>query len=96
VFLEDAFHDDGGGEPPHAGQGGELLVAEGLVGGDVGGGDAEEVVGVAEEPLGVADSGISARPRSKSAIVAASSRSIVTWTRTSKPRPIAAGSTTAR
>jgi hypothetical protein len=34
-----------------------LLVAEGLVGGEVGGGHAEEVVGVAEEPFGVADLG---------------------------------------
>jgi hypothetical protein len=34
-----------------------VLVAEGLVGGDVGGGDAEQVVGVAEEPFGVADLG---------------------------------------
>jgi hypothetical protein len=56
-LLHDAFHDDRGGEPLHAGQGGEVLVAEGLVGGDVGGGDAEEVVGVAEEPFGVADLG---------------------------------------
>jgi hypothetical protein len=32
-----------------------LVVAEGLVGGDVGGGDPEEVVGIAEESFGVAD-----------------------------------------
>jgi hypothetical protein len=38
ALLDDAFHDDGGGEPTHAGQGGQLLVAQGLVGGDVGGG----------------------------------------------------------
>jgi hypothetical protein len=57
ALLDDAFHHDGGGEPSHAGQGGELVVPEGLVGGDVGGGHPEQVVGVTEEPFGVADLG---------------------------------------
>ena len=57
ALLDDAFHDDGGGEPTHTGQGGEVGVAQGLVGGDVGGGHAQQVVGVAEEPFGVADLG---------------------------------------
>lgn len=43
--------------PLDAGQGGELLIAEVLVGGEVGGGDADQVVGVSEEPFGVAHLG---------------------------------------
>src|SRR5918993_1326466 len=43
--------------PLDAGQGGELLIAEVLVGGEVGGGDADQVVGVSEEPFGVANLG---------------------------------------
>ena len=46
--VDDTFHDDGGGEFLHAGQGGEFVVPQGLVGLEAGGGDAEEVVGVAE------------------------------------------------
>ena len=42
---------------PTPGRVARWVVAEGLVGGDVGGGDAEQVVGVAEEPFGVADLG---------------------------------------
>src|SRR5262249_13797275 len=53
--VDDAFHDDGGGEFLHAGQGGEVVVPQGLVGLEAGGGDAQEVVGVAEEPFRVAD-----------------------------------------
>ena len=56
-LLDDAFHHDRRGEPLHAGQGGQLLVAEGLVGVEVGGGHPDQVVGVAEEPLRVADLG---------------------------------------
>ena len=40
-----------------AGEGGEALVVELLVGGQVGGGDAQKVVGFAEEPLGFSDVG---------------------------------------
>jgi hypothetical protein len=53
--VDDAFHDDGGGELLYAGQGGQLLVAEGLVCLQARGGDAEQVVGVAEKPFGVPD-----------------------------------------
>jgi hypothetical protein len=56
-LLDDAFHHDRGGEPLHAGQCREFLVAEVLVGGDVGGGDADEVVGVAKQPFCVAHLG---------------------------------------
>src|SRR4029453_7076902 len=52
--VDDAFHHDRRGEPLHAGQRCELLVAEGLVRGDVGSSDADEVVGVSEKPLRVA------------------------------------------
>ena len=38
-------------------QGGELLVSESLVGGEIGRGHADEVVGIAEQPLGVCDGG---------------------------------------
>ena len=41
----------------YAGQGGQLLVAEGLVCLQARGGDAEQVVGVAEKPFGVPDLG---------------------------------------
>ena len=40
-----------------AGEGGEAFVVELLVGGQVGGDDAEKVVGFAEEPLGFPDVG---------------------------------------
>lgn len=43
--VGDGFHDDGGGEFLHAGQGGEFVIPQDLVGLEVGGGDAEEVVG---------------------------------------------------
>ena len=37
------------------GKGAEFLIAQRLVGGQVGGGDADQVIGVAEQPFGVAD-----------------------------------------
>jgi len=36
------------------GKGAEFLIAQRLVGGQVGGGDADQVIGVAEQPFGVA------------------------------------------
>ena len=39
----------------HTGQGRELLVAQDLVGGEVSGGDADQVVGIAEQSLGMTD-----------------------------------------
>jgi hypothetical protein len=53
--VDDTSHDDGRGDLLDAGQPAETGVAKLLIGVDVGGGDAHEVVGVAEEPLGVAD-----------------------------------------
>ena len=38
-----------------AGEGGEAVVVDILIGGQVGGDDAQEVVGLTEEPLGLAD-----------------------------------------
>src|SRR5882762_6982705 len=55
--VDDALHDDGRGEPLHAGQGGERLVAERRVPREVGGGDAQQVVRIAEHPFGVPDLG---------------------------------------
>jgi hypothetical protein len=54
--VDDALHDDGRSEPVHARQRGELLVAQHLVGLQVGSGDPDEIVRVAEESLGLADS----------------------------------------
>jgi hypothetical protein len=50
--LDDRFHDEGGGEALDAGKSGEALIVELLEGGQVGGDNAQEVVGLAEEPLG--------------------------------------------
>jgi hypothetical protein len=50
--IDNALHYDCRGEPVHAGKSGELLVTQGLVGGQVGGGDPQQVVGVAEQALG--------------------------------------------
>jgi hypothetical protein len=50
--LDDTLHDEGGAEALDAGEGGEALVVELLEGGQVGGDDAQEVVGLTEEPLG--------------------------------------------
>jgi hypothetical protein len=54
AVVDDAFHHDRRSEPLHAGQGGEFLVAQGLVRGQVGGGDSHQVIGVAEQPFRVA------------------------------------------
>ena len=53
--LDDTLHDEGRAEALEAGEGGEALVVELLEGGQVGGDDAQEVVGLTEEPLGLAD-----------------------------------------
>jgi len=45
------FHDERGGQALHAGQGTEAFVVDLLVGGEIGGDDVEEVVGVAEQSL---------------------------------------------
>jgi hypothetical protein len=47
------FHDEGGVQALDVGEGGQVVVFEALVGAEVGGDDAEEVVGVAEEALGL-------------------------------------------
>lgn len=76
---------------------GEAGVAELLVGVDVGGGDAYEVVGVAEEALGVADLGdLGELLFERGDGVSASSRCIVMCARTSNETPTAAASTMAR
>ena len=56
-FLDDTLHDEGGAKALDAGESGEALVVELLEGGQVGGDDAQEVVGFAEEPLGFPDVG---------------------------------------
>jgi hypothetical protein len=53
--IDGTLHHDGGGEPLHAGQGGERLVAQGSVRGKIGGGDAQQAVRVAEQLLRVPD-----------------------------------------
>src|SRR5688572_29713805 len=55
--LDDTLHDEGGAEPLDAGEGGEALIVELLIGGQVGGDDAQQVVGLTEEPLGLPDVG---------------------------------------
>ena|SRR5262245_15739060 len=50
-LIHDALHHDRRGELPNARKGAELLVADALVGGQVGGDDANEIVRVAEQPL---------------------------------------------
>jgi hypothetical protein len=49
--LHDILHDKGGRQALDAGEPGELLVVELLEGGEVGGGDAQEVVGFPEQAL---------------------------------------------
>src|SRR6266700_3735663 len=55
AILDDALHHDGGGEPLHAGQRGELLVPQRLVGGEACGGHPDQVVRVAEQSFRVPD-----------------------------------------
>jgi hypothetical protein len=53
--LDDTLHDEGGAEALHAGEAGKTFVVELLESVQVGGDDAQEVVGFTEEPLGLPD-----------------------------------------
>ena len=44
--FDDALHDQGGAEALHAGEGGQVVVVELLEGGQIGGDNAQQVVGV--------------------------------------------------
>lgn len=55
AVVDDVLHDEGGGQALDPGQSGELLVVELLEGGQVGGGDTEQVVGFAEQALRLDD-----------------------------------------
>ena len=90
--LDDTLHDEGGAESLDAGEGGEAVVVELLVGGQVGGDDAQKVVGFAEEPLSFPDVGMAATVCSNASTVARSPPRIVTKTRASKVRPRALAS----
>jgi hypothetical protein len=85
-----------GGERLAAAEGPEMSAKRGLIGGYRRGGRRGRVIGAFEEPFWVAglrdlrQAAVEFRDRP------AFSRSIVTCTRTAKPRPIAAGSMTAR
>jgi hypothetical protein len=52
--IDDAFHHDRRDEALHARQGGEFLVAQDLVGGQVGSGHPDQVVRIAEQPFRLA------------------------------------------
>jgi hypothetical protein len=64
-LVDDTFHHDRRGQALHTGQGCELLVPQGLVGSEIRGGDAEEVVRISEEPLRVAHLGDVGQPALK-------------------------------
>jgi hypothetical protein len=51
AFIDDAFHHDRRRHPLYPRQGRKLLVPKPLIGVDVGGGDADEVVRVSEKPF---------------------------------------------
>ncbi len=55
--LDDTLHNEGGAEALDAWEGGEVVVLDLLEGGQVGGDDAQKVVGLTEEPLGLPDVG---------------------------------------
>jgi hypothetical protein len=57
------LHDQGRGHAQDARQRGQLLVLQALVGGQVGGDDPDQVVGVAEEALSVNDLRDGCEPR---------------------------------
>jgi threonine/homoserine/homoserine lactone efflux protein len=53
--FDDTLHDEGGAKALDAWEGGEAVVVDLLEGGQVGGDDAQKIVGLAEEPLGLPD-----------------------------------------
>jgi hypothetical protein len=81
----DAFHHDGGGEPLHAGQRGELLVPQHLVSGQAGGGHPDQVVGIAEQSFRVPDLRDAGQGALEFGDRGGVLASIVTCTSTSKP-----------
>jgi hypothetical protein len=70
--LDDTLHNEGGAEALDAWEGGEVVVLDLLEGGQVGGDDAQKVVGLTEEPLGLPDVGMAATACSNASTVARS------------------------
>ena len=57
AVCHDSLHHEGGGHSLYARKDAELVVLQRMVGGEVGGDDAQQVVGVTEQALGGQDAG---------------------------------------